>query len=697
MQATLTSASQYLFSALDSRAFLRSATVLLPPSWPDSCVSTAVLSASGESSDVTVLPGSPARGKIWTQQSLGCGQPGDQIYLGYEELIKKDATLARSLIKEFAMYRYGVFEEQGYYNDPIYPMCFYDDQTKQAKVTGCSDLPIRDNGICSAQPNAVYNTTKMVDENARSSIMFAAEAPSVSMFCDEGNHDRLAPTKHNSICQRRSVLDNNGNGNQITDTTPRIVYKKQNLTRYVFVIENTKDMMQRESWSYLRLALRQWAIYSLPENSEMGMVLADSVEPTRALHIVPARSGSNDRFGNSNRDKFYSALPYTPSESMQPGCLHCSLKEAMKMLNERSRTHGPASSVIVVIAPGMNVSDDLISTLKDLKKSKIRVATVNYPDIVRPTTLSLLAQETGGADYTVFEQKLNVETTLLSTYFELHNVLYDIITKFYSGSPSDLPMEIHRREINDDGRTSVTGSFMLDQSMGEPAQFTFYTYNVITPLIKGVRLISPSHQTFASRNDKFIDFKMITLNANISETGTWTYIVEPYPGNPQPHFLQVMATPRSPFVPVVRANLRMHRNSPMEPLILLADVKYGELPILGAKVEVTITKPEINGSAAHKTKVELLDTGAGDPDITKGDGVYTRYFSASEWGPGLYTFEVVVTDNGNTAYTWTESSRNSAVSYNLQMTYSSFSFQKAASMPGRYIFLKKTVVDLQSR
>ncbi|KAJ8982853.1 hypothetical protein NQ317_002260 [Molorchus minor] len=666
--ATLISASQYLFSALDSRAFLRSATVLLPPSWPDSCVSTAVLSASGESSDVTVLPSSPARGKIWTQQSLGCGQSGDQIYLGYQGLLAKDNTLARSLIKHFAMYRYGVFEEQGYFSDPIYPMCFYDDQNKQAKVTGCSDLPIQDNGICSADPNAVYNTTKMVDEKARSSIMFAAEAPSVSMFCDEGNHDRLAPTKHNLMCQRRSVLDviinhkdfattnlqNIMTSNQITDTTPMIVYKKQNLTRYVFVIENTKDMMQRESWSYLRLAMRQWALYALPDNTEIGMI---PVESTRALNIVPVRSNLNDRFGNNNRDKFYSALPYTPSESMQPGCLQCSLKEAIKMLNDRTRTHGAALNVIVVIAPGMNNSGQLGATVKDLKRSKIRVATINYPDIVRPNTLRLLAEETNGADYTVFEQKLNVDTTLLSTYFELHNVLYDIITKFYSGSQSDLPIEIHRREITDDGRTSVTGSFMLDPSMVEPAQFTFYTHNTVTPLIKGLKLISPSHQTFANRNDKFIDFKMITLNANISETGTWTYIVEPYPGNPQPHFLQVMATPRSPAAPVVRANLRIHRNSPREPWVMLAEIKQGDLPILGAKVEVTVIKPEKNGSASHKTKLELLDTGAGDPDVTKGDGVYTRYFSAVEWGPGLYTFEVVASDNGNTAYTWTDSSR----------------------------------------
>lgn len=200
---------------------------------------------------------------------------------------------------------------------------------------------------------------------------------------------------------------------------------------------------------------------------------------------------------------------------------------------------------------------------------------------------------------------------------------------------------------------------MLDASMGEPAQLTFFTHNTVTPLFKNVTLISPSHQVYSNRNDKFIDFKMITLNANISETGTWTYTVEQYTGNPQPHFLQVMATPKSPLVPVIRANFRIHRNQPFDPLILLCDVKYGDLPILGAKVDVSVTKQEHNGSLPQKIKFELLDTGAGDPDITKGDGVYTRYFSAAEWGPGLYTFEVIVSDNGNTAYTWSQNSFNS--------------------------------------
>lgn len=297
----------------------------------------------------------------------------------------------------------------------------------------------------------------MVDENARTSIMFAPESPSISMFCDEGNHDRLAPTKHNLMCQRRSVLDvilnhsdflnpnnvqNNLNSNQITDTTPKLLFKRQNLTRYVFVIENTKDMMLRESWSYLRLAMRQWALYVLPENSEVGMVLNDSPKPQRVLNIVPINNGPIDRFGNSNRDKFYSSLPYTPNESMQKTCLNCAIKEAMNMLNDRNRINGAASNVIVVIAPGMDDTTDMNKIIDDLNKAKIKIATINYPDVVRKNTLKQLADKTNGADYTVFEQKLNVDTTLLTTYFELHNVLYNIVQRFYSGSEADLPVEV---------------------------------------------------------------------------------------------------------------------------------------------------------------------------------------------------------------------------------------------------------------
>ena len=91
----LTSASQYLFSALDAKAFFRTITIRLPSSWPESCIPKGVLSNDDDQSDVTILPEDGYRGKLWTQQSLGCGRPGDQIYLSYGSLESKDFMLGK--------------------------------------------------------------------------------------------------------------------------------------------------------------------------------------------------------------------------------------------------------------------------------------------------------------------------------------------------------------------------------------------------------------------------------------------------------------------------------------------------------------------------------------------------------------------------------------------------------------------------
>lgn len=40
----------------------------------------------------------------------------------------------------------------------------------------------------------------------------------------------------------------------------------------------------------------------------------------------------------------------------------------------------------------------------------------------------------------------------------------------------------------------------------------------------------------------------------------------------------------------------------------------------------------------------------------KGDGIYSRYFNPMIGGPGIYTFEITVSDSGSNAYTWQHSS-----------------------------------------
>lgn len=86
-QMSMTEASQFLYQSLGGRAYWRSVTVLLPDTWPSNCVGRSVVGSTGEQADISVGVPHPVFGNgPWTQQSRGCGQPGDIIRLSYRKL-----------------------------------------------------------------------------------------------------------------------------------------------------------------------------------------------------------------------------------------------------------------------------------------------------------------------------------------------------------------------------------------------------------------------------------------------------------------------------------------------------------------------------------------------------------------------------------------------------------------------------------
>lgn len=196
------------------------------------------------------------------------------------------------------------------------------------------------------------------------------------------------------------------------------------------------------------------------------------------------------------------------------------------MLDTRANVNGPASSVIVVIAPGTaTYASDLARQVAECKEKSIRVATVTYPMLKRLKSLDWMAEKTGGVAFTVTESKYNMALSFLSTYFKLTNVMRNIMETYYQGNRGDLPVEIHRRELTDDGRTAVTGSFVLEDHMGEPAKFTVYTHNTENPLIRAITLTSPSQRVYTTRSDSLLPLKMLSVPAAINEVNICTHLV----------------------------------------------------------------------------------------------------------------------------------------------------------------------------
>lgn len=188
------------------------------------------------------------------------------------------------------------------------------------------------------------------------------------------------------------------------------------------------------------------------------------------------------------------------------------------MLETRASNSGPASSVIVVIAAGTSTyTPDLVKQVSEARDKNIRLATITYPMINRLKSLDWMADKTGGVSFTVTENRYNMATSYLSTYFKLTNVMRNIMETYYQGNKGDLPVEIHRRELTDDGRTVVTGSFVLEDHMGEPAKFTVYTHNTENPLIRAITLTSPSQRVYSTRSDSLLSLKMLSVPAAINE------------------------------------------------------------------------------------------------------------------------------------------------------------------------------------
>ena len=71
-------------------------------------------------------------------------------------------------------------------------------------------------------------------------------------------------------------------------------------------------------------------------------------------------------------------------------------------------------------------------------------------------------------------------------------------------------------------------------------------------------------------------------------------------------------------------------------------------PVLEAGVTVEVLVSTTNGTTeAHSMR--LMDNGNGDPDLTSGDGIYSRYLAVYP-NAGRYQFSVAVDDNRQRAY-----------------------------------------------
>jgi len=86
-------------------------------------------------------------------------------------------------------------------------------------------------------------------------------------------------------------------------------------------------------------------------------------------------------------------------------------------------------------------------------------------------------------------------------------------------------------------------------------------------------------------------------------------------------------------------------DSTEDQVILYASVKRGDLPVLSGEVVANIQRP----GSSTPVEVTLRDDGNGYPDITRGDGIYSAYFTEFTSQVGLYSMTLRAANNAGQA------------------------------------------------
>lgn len=691
----LTEGSHVLHEAFDNRVYLKSATIVIPKSWRDSMCQTVIHGPQGDTPyrqpDIFIQDKHPIYGqRPFTQQSRGCGQPGDFTAYPYDFLTAWNNTWetwgdpAKLFVSEWAKLRYGVFDEHGYAGDPLYPH-FYK-SNGGILPTGTSDQPI--NGEwkdlegrrhCDpATEEDCYFVPVGTNDQVTCSLGYMHYLPSVRRFCS-GQTMAMAPTKHNVVCgghssgeiimshedflhrsipsKRQSTTEEDSKR-----VEPELTIVREPETQYVMVIETSSSMDNHNQWKWINKAAQKFIRYDLPLHANLAIVTFSNTSKVEhsmaAVHSDDVRA----RLADTVPDKYH--LSHSDVK-----CLLCGVQKA---IHEVLRINMAGAHLVLVTrgsADTLSISDE--QTIEEyVKYYHIKVSSILVPEDEKlPLAFyDSIAQSSGGSSHVVPRASKKSIEVYVGLMHAFSGLLVDEQPK--------LPVVVHEELIEMTGYSSSTGRFTIDTTLGRDTKFGIYVDDEEDHLIKSVTFTDSKGFLFGpytSMSSLYDIINLKTVNFPIGEAppfddperlGTeWQYYVEWYPGGSSHQRSAVRLTSQPRYgEDDISVDIWTNSDSSSDlvtsqhPLAVYAKVIKGSSPVLNADVLLTIDVAMPNGTAGTMT-LSLLDNGNGDSDLVAGDGIYSRYLTQYR-SAGRYSFSVRVTSNYGRASTIRSTRRN---------------------------------------
>ncbi|MBN3313313.1 CLA4A regulator, partial [Atractosteus spatula] len=609
----ITNSSAYLFTATRKMFYFKDVKLLVPPNWAPHPNYTRGKTESYENANVVIKDMSHGDDP-YTLQYDECGKPGKYIHLTpsfllNDSLLNAYGPRGRVFVHEWAHLRWGVYDE---YNEDT---PFYISSSQQVEATRCSKHLTGSLGVPSSSDSSLQRCSKDQitglpsancqffpdkTQNTPVSIMYLQSLPAITEFCDDKSHNREAPNMQNRMCNYRSVWSVIGSAPDFDRTTPMTVDPPppqftllQKGRRVVcLVLDVSGSMGGFDRLTRLRQAATLFLREIIEDQSMVGIVTF-----TSSGTIVKSLTLVHDE---TSREELVKALPTTAGG----GTAICrGLDSGFQVLREDDRS--TFGDEIVLLSDGESPVDCLVQVGNS--------GAIVHGIALGPSAdkrVEIMVNMTGGK-YILATDKVD------------SNGLVDAFAALTTsdGNLTLQSIQLESTGMNTGGNSWFNGTVSVDKTVGNDTSFLIIWGTSVPDII----VTSPTG--FIYTNTDFSqnkDLKTATLKIpGTAEVGDWTYSLHNTQSSQQALAVTVTSHAASASVdPVtVKAHMNQEVSNGSRPMLVFAEVRQGDLPVILTDVVATIESND-----GSKEELQLLDNGAG-ADVFRHDGIYTKYFT----------------------------------------------------------------------